>query len=150
MRRPGPAALIAALLCLTAPARADFTDTLWRVTAFDGEAWHAKPAQIIGRTQDFYKGWAEGVFYACDYVRQSKTCTSYDVDGFLANPEFAQFAAVAEKLRADGGQVFVHRFSCEGKGDPAMRRVLWPFVTNQTRKTAWALFEGGIYTLTAD
>jgi hypothetical protein len=144
------AALIGALLCIGAPARADFIDTTWRVTAFAGEAWFAKTELIIGRTQEFYKGFAQGVFYACDYEGQSATYTSYDVESFLANPEFATFAAVADALRADGGKVFVHRISCNGKNDPARRRTLYPFVTTDTREQAWHLFEGGIYTLTAE
>lgn len=150
MRKTGSAAFLAALICLGAPARADFLDTLWRVTAFDGEAWFAKPETIIGRTQEFYKGWAEGVFHACDYDGQSATYTAYDdADAFLANPEFALFSSVADAMRADGGKVFVHRISCNGKGDPARRRTLYPVVTNEVRKQAWHLFEGGVYTLTA-
>ena len=41
-----------------------FIDTKWKVLDFLGEAWFADTKNIIGKTQDFYKGWSKGVFYS--------------------------------------------------------------------------------------
>ena len=43
--------------------------------------------------------------------------------------------------------LFVHRITCESDGNPANRRVMYPFVTNEARKSAWYLFEGGVFSL---
>ena len=143
------AALVSALIAVPGAALGDFLDTTWTVTGFAGEAWFAEPETIIGQTQTFERGYAEGVFYQCDFGGQSSTYTAYATEDFLANPEFALFAPLAEALAADGTRIFVHRVSCNGGGDPALRRVLYPFVTSESRQAAWVLFEGGVYTLAA-
>jgi len=43
--------------------------------------------------------------------------------------------------------LFVHRITCEGGGSSAERGTMYPFVTNEARKSAWYLFEGGVFTL---
>jgi hypothetical protein len=135
--------------CLAATAaQADFIDTKWTVTSFAGEAWFVDAPGLIGATQEFYKGFAAGAFYACDYAGQSMTYTTYSTADFLANPEFATFAVVADQVKAAGATVYVHRISCAG-GDAATRRVIYPFVTTEGRKTAFYLFEGGVFTLQA-
>ena len=50
-----------------------------------GEPWFADPSSIIGKDQEFFKGWAEGVFYECDYKGQSKIFTHYQLEEFLEN-----------------------------------------------------------------
>ncbi len=140
-------ALASLLAVLPLTGHAQFVDTEWRVTAFTGEAWFIKPDDVIGKTQQFYKGDADGAFFQCPYAGMSKTYTTYSVDDFLANPEFKLFAPAAEGLRQGGQKVFVHRISCAGKGDPAMRRVIYPFVTTEKPDAAYYLFEGGFFTL---
>ena len=63
-------------------------DTSWRVTEVVGEPWFADPSSIIGKDQEFFKGWAEGVFYECDYKGQSKIFTHYQLEEFLENKEY--------------------------------------------------------------
>ena len=58
---------------------------------FLGEAWFADTKNIIGKTQDFYKGWSKGVFYSCNYAGQSATYNSYTPGEFLKNEEFSLF-----------------------------------------------------------
>ena len=58
---------------------------------FLGEAWFADTKNIIGKTQDFYKGWSKGVFYSCDYAGQSAIYNSYTPDKCLKNKEFSLF-----------------------------------------------------------
>ena len=124
-----------------------FMDTEWRVVAFEGEAWFVEPDQVIGKTQTFYKGWAEGAFFDCDYLGRSMTYTRLSMEAFLANPAFADFAPAAGHMRDAGEVAFVHRTTCEGDGDATRRRVLYPFVTTETHESAFYLFEGGVFIL---
>ena len=129
---------------LAAPARADFIDTVWTVAGFTGEYWYADPSELIGQTQEFHTGFAAGVFYSCDAEGQSATYTTYSLEDFLANPEFILFDGLGEDLFGVTEKLFVHRITCAGN-----RRVMYPFVTTETRDTAYYLFEGGIYLLEA-
>ena len=144
-------ALAALLICpaWASSAYADFIETTWRVVGFEGEAWFADPQEIIGRSQSFEGGYAEGVFYQCEFAGQSMTYTTYSTEDFLANPEFEPFLPYADGISLSSDRVFVHRVTCEGDGDPAARKVLYPFVTNEARKSAWYLFEGGAFELFA-
>ena len=139
-----------AVLCgivFCAPAYADFTDTRWSVVGFNGESWFINPQNVIGKSQLFNKGYAEGVFYSCDYAGQSSTYTRYENEAFFANPEFERFLPLREGMTLSSEALFVHRITCEGGDDPAQRRVMYPFVTNEARKSAWYLFEGGVFSL---
>lgn len=131
-----------------APATADYIDTTWSVVGWTGEAWYIEPQSVIGKTQMFNKGEAEGIFYKCDFKGQSSTYTTYNsVDDFLEIPEFELFKPAERELRQSGPKVFVHRITCEGSGRPADRRVLYPFVTTEARHSAYYLFEGGYFSL---
>jgi len=140
-------ASIVTSLCLTSPSYSDFIETAWHVIGFEGEAWFANPQEIIGQSQSFEGGYAEGVFYQCEFAGQSMTYTTYSTDDFLANPEFEQFLRYADGISLSSERVFVHRVTCEGDGDPTARKVLYPFVTNEARISAWYLFEGGVFEL---
>jgi hypothetical protein len=131
-------------------AYADFIDTKWTVVGWTGEAWFANTQNIIGKTQQFHRGEAAGVFYSCDASGQSSTYTTYEtVDAFLENPEFELFKPAEKDLRLSGAKVFVHRITCDGHGDPDKRRVLYPFVTTEKRHSAYYLYEGGYFSLFA-
>lgn len=134
-------------LALSTPTYADFIDTRWSVVGFTGEAWFINSQSVIGQSQTFNRGFSEGVFYNCDYAGQSSMYTRYDNDAFFANPEFELFLPLREEMTLSSEGLFVHRITCEGSGNPAQRRVMYPFVTNEARKSAWYLFEGGIFTL---
>ncbi len=136
-----------ALALLATQAQADFIETTWTVAGFTGEAWFIDPAALQGATQYFDAGFAEGAFYACDFAGQSMSYTTYAPDDFLANPEFTAFTTLDDPRFARASELFVHRITCEGKGDPAARRVLYPFVTTDGRDAAFLPFEGGIFTL---
>lgn len=136
-----------ALALLATQAHADFIETTWVVADFTGEAWFVDPAALQGATQYFEGGFSEGAFYACDFAGQSMSYTTYAPEDFLANPEFAAFATLDDRRLAQASEIFVHRITCEGGGDPAARRVLYPFVTTDGRDAAFLPFEGGIFTL---
>jgi len=121
-----------------------YTDTTWTVTGYFGDAWFAKPDQIIGRSQEFFKGYAEGIFYSCNYNGQSKTYNTYTRDEFLENREFELFVETGVEL--NGHEIFVHRITCDGR-HPSLRRVMYPFITQSGSRKGYYIFEGAIYVL---
>ncbi|GHF05513.1 hypothetical protein GCM10016455_28490 [Aliiroseovarius zhejiangensis] len=132
---------------LSIPAHADFIDTRWSVVGFTGEAWFINKQSVIDQSQTFNRGYAKGVFYNCEYAGQSSTYTRYENDAFFTNPEFELFLPLREEMTMSSEALFVHRITCEGNGNPAQRRAMYPFVTNEARKSAWYLFEGGVFSL---
>ncbi len=130
-------------------AKADFIDTTWSVVGYSGEPWFINTPDVIGRTQTFNSGWAEGVFFNCDFAGLSSTYTTYEPNDFFSNPEFVLFKTVENGMRLSTAKIFVHRVTCEGNGNPLHRQVIYPFVTNDARKSAWYLFEGGVFSLSA-
>jgi hypothetical protein len=129
-------------------ARADFLDTTWTVSQFQGEAWFVEPEKVIGETQTFEGGFAEGFFYSCDFTGQSMTYTAYGNEAFFENPEFALFEPLRNDMTTDSQKLFVHRVTCNGN-DLIQPRVFYPVVTNENRQHAWYLYEGGVFSLTA-
>lgn len=140
---------IAAALALglaASPASADFIETIWKVEKFTGEAWFVQPMKVIGQTQMFDGGYAEGVFYDCEFNGQSMTYTTYANADFFENPEFEKFVTLKADTEADSDTLFVHRITCNGS-ELVPPRVLYPFVTNETREKAWYLYEGGVFSM---
>ena len=76
------------LLTFPSIASAQFLDTKWTVIGYFGELWFAEEEDILGKHQEFYKGWADGVFYSCDYAGQSATYNTHTIREFLLNKEF--------------------------------------------------------------
>lgn len=133
---------------------ANFIDTKWTVTDYFGELWFAEEQDIIGKQQEFYKGWAEGAFYSCDYAGQSKTYNTYKLDDFLANKEFDLFKnenvfskvfSVDDKINGDTF-FFVHRITCNGL-KVSDRNVMYPFVTVDGTNKGFYIYEGAIIIL---
>lgn len=136
------------LFLVTIPfANADSVDANWSVVGFTGEAWFINPQDIIGSTQRIQRGSSEGDFLNCNAAGQSATYTRYDNNSFFANPEFERFIVLHDEMTLNSKSLFVHRVTCEGGGNPSNRQVLYPFVTNEARASAWYLFEGGVFTL---
>ncbi len=135
---------------LAAPASADFIDTTWTVTGFAGDASFIDPDGLIGQTQGFDAGFAEGAFFSCDFLGLTAAFNRYGNADFFDNPEFALFAPLRDMMTDESETIFVHRISCAGGGDARQRAQLYPFITNETRSRAWYLFEGGVFTLRAE
>ena len=68
------------LVFFTEISHANFIDTKWKVSNVVGETWFSKSENIIGKYQEFYKGFSEGVFYSCDYAGQSATYNAYNLN----------------------------------------------------------------------
>ena len=98
---------------------AQYIDTKWTVTGYFGELWFAEEEDILGKHQEFYKGWADGVFYSCDYAGQSATYNTHTIKEFLVNKEFElvnqekAFSKVFEEsgLLNENTDGFVHRIT---------------------------------------
>ena len=45
----------------------NFYDGIWKVTDVVGESWLSINKRHIGKTQEFYKGYADGMFFTCNY-----------------------------------------------------------------------------------
>ena len=136
---------------------AQYIDTKWTVTGYFGELWYAEEEDILGKQQEFFKGWADGVFYSCDYAGQSSTYNFYTIKEFIENKEFElvnqdkAFSKVFAKngLLDKNKKVFVHRITCNGK-KVVDRKVLYPFITVDGSNKAFYVYEGAIITLKFD
>jgi len=82
---------IVVLLVSAGVSNSQGVDGSWVVTDHAGDTWFANVEEIIGKTQMFDRGWAEGVFFESDFRGLSKARTSYRIDEVLANKEFVLF-----------------------------------------------------------
>ena len=106
-------------------------------------------------TRNFYKGWADGVFYSCDYAGQSATYNTHTIREFLLNKKFElvnQEKAFSKVFKENGlmnenTEVFVHWITCNGS-KVADRKVLYPFITVDGSNKAFYVYEGAIITFT--
>ena len=120
--------------------------TYWLITDYAGEKWYSEEDKIIGNYQNFYKGYAEGYFYECDYKGQSKTYNSYSLNTFFKNPEFDLFEKHKSKMQLEDSTIYVHRITCHGDS-VTERKVLYPLVTQEDK--AFYLYEGAIFFMKA-
>ena len=102
---------------------AQYIDTKWTVTGYFGELWFAEEEDILGKQQQFFKGWADGIFYSCNYAGQSATYNAHSIKEFIENKEFElvnQDRAFSKVFKENGlvdenTKVFVHRITCNEK-----------------------------------
>tara|TARA_Y200000002_G_scaffold337049_1_gene305590 strand:+ start:1151 stop:1639 length:489 start_codon:yes stop_codon:yes gene_type:complete len=145
------------LLIFPSILNAQYIDTKWTVTGYFGELWFAEEEDILGKQQQFFKGWADGIFYSCNYAGQSKTYNAYSIKEFIENKEFElvnQDRAFSKVFKENGlvdenTKVFVHRITCNGK-KVVDRKVLYPFITVDGSNKAFYVYEGAIITLKFD
>ena len=134
------------LIFFTTTSYANFIDTKWKVSNVVGETWFSKSENIIGKYQEFYKGFSEGVFYSCDYAGQSATYNVYNLKEFLSNKEFTLFKKFSYELNLIDTKTYVHRITCNGNNNNT-RKVFYPFITQEGSNTGYYLFEGAIFVL---
>ena len=149
--------VLVSMLIFPSILNAQYIDTKWTVTGYFGELWYAEEEDILGKQQEFFKGWADGVFYSCDYAGQSATYNFHTTKEFLENKEFElvnQDKAFSKVFAKNGlvdknKKVFVHRITCNGK-KVVDRKVLYPFITVDRSNKAFYVYEGAIITLKFD
>ena len=145
------------LLIFPSILNAQYIDTKWTVTGYFGELWFAEEEDILGKHQQFFKGWADGIFYSCNYAGQSATYNAHSIKEFIENKEFElvnQDRAFSKVFKENGlvdenTKVFVHRITCNGK-KVVDRKVLYPFITVDGSNKAFYVYEGAIITLKFD
>ena len=145
------------LLIFPSILNAQYIDTKWTVTGYFGELWFAEEEDILGKQQQFFKGWADGIFYSCNYAGQSATYNAHSIKEFIENKEFElvnQDRAFSKVFKENGlvdenTKVFVHRITCNGK-KVVDRKVLYPFITVDGSNKAFYVYEGAIITLKFD
>ena len=139
---------------LAIPVHAQRLGENFKITGQYGELWYGKNETFLGKYQRFYRGWAEGVFYSCNYAGQSYTHTAYSLDEFLDNKEFrlvTKTRAFKDAFQSSGliqkdSNVYVHRITCNGK-DGSDRRLFYPFITVGDHAKGLYIYEGAVFIL---
>ena len=121
----------------------NFYDGIWKVTDVVGESWLSLNKRHIGKTQEFYKGYAGGVFFTCNYKGLVGTSDSFNLNEFLDIKEFKLFKKHKGELDLkEEGEVAVTRRTCSGN---YFNKEMYPIVTFTDWNKAYHLKNGVIF-----
>ena len=138
--------LIVSLFLFPSISYSNFYDGIWEVTDVVGESWFSLKKRHIGKTQEFWKGYAGGVFFTCNYKGLVTTSDSYTLDEFLNKKEFRLFRKHQNKLDLEGSEVSVTRKTCTGNY-LASRKEMYPIVNFENWDRAFYLSNGVIFVM---
>ncbi len=138
--------LIVSLFLFPSISYSNFYDGIWEVTDVVGESGFSLKKRHIGKTQEFYKGYAGGVFYTCNYKGLVTTRDSYTIDEFLNKEEFRLFSKHKDELDMEGTEVSVTRKTCTGNY-LASRKEMYPIVNFENWDKAFYLSNGVIFVM---
>jgi hypothetical protein len=141
--------LIASLFLFPSISYSNFYDGIWEVTDVVGESGFSLKKRHIGKTQEFWKGYAGGVFFTCNYKGLVTTRDSYTLDEFLNKKEFRLFRKHQDELDSEGTEVFVTRKTCTGNY-LASRKEMYPIVNFENWDRALYLSNGVIFVMEQD
>ena len=141
--------LIVSLFLFPSISYSNFYDGIWEVTDVVGESGFSLKKRHIGKTQEFYKGYAGGVFFTCNYRGMVTTRDSYTIDEFLNKKEFRLFRKHQNKLDLEGTEVSVTRKTCNGNY-LASRKEMYPIVNFENWDRAFYLSNGVIFVMEQD
>ena len=139
--------LLALLLLFLIPtiSYSNFYDGIWKVTDVVGESWFSLNKRHIGKTQEFYKGYADGVFFTCNYKGLVTTSDSYPLNEFLIKKEFKLFKKHKAELGfKEEGEVAVTKQTCTGN---YFNKEMHPIVTFTDWNKAYHLKNGVIFVM---
>ena len=123
----------------------NFYDGIWKVTNVVDESWLSLSKRHIGKTQEFYKGYADGVFFTCNYKGLVTTSDSYPLNEFLIKKEFKLFKKHKAELGfKEEGEVAVTRQTCTGN---YFNKEMHPIVTFTDWNKAYHLKNGVIFVM---
>ena len=123
----------------------NFYDGIWKVTDVVGESWFSLSKRHIGKTQLFHKGYADGVFFTCNYKGLETTRNSFTLNEFLNKKEFTIFKKhKAELGLKEEGKVAVTRQTCTGN---YFNKEMHPIVTFTDWNKAYHLKNGVIFVM---
>ena len=117
--------------------------TTWVVEKYIGTAPYSKPEELVGKTQRFFKGLAEGAFFNCDYGSLVSNYATYTYEEFFNDKQFTLF--LQQKLKLDfptNKKVYVEKLTCADN-----KSVLFPFIQFEDGETAYYEFDMVIYQL---
>ena len=138
--------LIVSLFLFPSISYSNFYDGIWEVTDVVGESWFSLKKRHIGKTQEFWKGYAGGVFFTCNYKGLVTTRDSYTLDEFLNKKEFRLFSKHKDELDMEGTEVSVTRKTCTGNY-LASRKEMYPIVNFENWDKAFYLSNGVIFVM---
>ena len=141
--------LIISLFLFPSISYSNFYDGIWEVTDVVGESWFSLKKRHIGKTQEFWKGYAGGVFFTCNYKGLVTTRDSYTLDEFLNKKEFRLFRKHQGELDLEGTEVSVTRKTCNGNY-LASRKEMYPIVNFENWDRAFYLSNGVIFVMEQD
>ena len=141
--------LIVSLFLFPSISYSNFYDGIWEVTDVVGESGFSLKKRHIGKTQEFYKGYAGGVFFTCNYRGMVTTRDSYTIDEFLNKEEFRLFSKHKDELDMEGTEVSVTRKTCTGNY-LASRKEMYPIVNFENWDKAFYLSNGVIFVMEQD
>ena len=141
--------LIVSLFLFPSISYSNFYDGIWEVTDVVGESGFSLKKRHIGKTQEFYKGYAGGVFFTCNYKGLVTTRDSYTIDEFLNKEEFRLFSKHKDELDMEGTEVSVTRKTCTGNY-LASRKEMYPIVNFENWDRAFYLSNGVIFVMEQD
>ena len=141
--------LIVSLFLFPSISYSNFYDGIWEVTDVVGESWFSLKKRHIGKAQEFWKGYAGGVFFTCNYKGLVTTRDSYTLDEFLNKKEFRLFRKHQNKLDSEGTEVSVTRKTCTGNY-LASRKEMYPIVNFENWDKAFYLSNGVIFVMEQD
>ena len=141
--------LIVSLFLFPSISYSNFYDGIWEVTDVVGESGFSLKKRHIGKTQEFYKGYAGGVFFTCNYKGLVTTRDSYTIDEFLNKEEFRLFRKHQDELDSEGTEVSVTRKTCTGNY-LASRKEMYPIVNFENWDRAFYLSNGVIFVMEQD
>jgi hypothetical protein len=141
--------LIVSLFLFPSISYSNFYDGIWEVTDVVGESWFSLKKRHIGKTQEFWKGYAGGVFFTCNYKGLVTTRDSYTLDEFLNKKEFRLFSKHKDELDMEGTEVSVTRKTCTGNY-LASRKEMYPIVNFENWDRAFYLSNGVIFVMEQD
>jgi hypothetical protein len=123
----------------------NFYDGIWEVTDVVGKSWLSLNKRHIGKTQEFYKGYAGGVFFTCNYKGLVGTSDSFNLNEFLDIKEFKLFKKHKGELDLkEEGEVAVTRRTCSGN---YFNKEMYPIVTFTDWNKAYHLKNGVIFVM---
>ncbi len=141
--------LIVSLFLFPSISYSNFYDGIWEVTDVVGESWFSLKKRHIGKTQEFWKGYAGGVFFTCNYKGLVTTRDSYTLDEFLNKKEFRLFRKHQDELDSEGTEVSITRKTCTGNY-LASRKEMYPIVNFENWDKAFYLSNGVIFVMEQD
>ena len=141
--------LIVSLFLFPSISYSNFYDGIWEVTDVVGESRFSLKKRHIGKTQEFWKGYAGGVFFTCNYKGLVTTRDSYTIDEFLNKEEFRLFSKHKDELDMEGTEVSVTRKTCTGNY-LASRKEMYPIVNFENWDRAFYLSNGVIFVMEQD